>query len=106
MLESAFPHAVEWVRANSFPNPEGLPMTRAVLVTCALCILGPFGADSDLRRCGLRLAARGGKSAKKRAVVAIARKLSVLLHKLWRTGEVYEPLRNSLPAEERKKQLA
>jgi hypothetical protein len=53
----------------------------------------PFpGADTDLRRWGLQRAA-GGKSAKKRAVVAVARKLAVLLHRLWVTGEVYEPLR-------------
>jgi transposase len=56
-------------------------------------ILGPFGQDSDLRRWGLQLAERGGKSAKK-AIVAVARKLAVLLHKLWVNGEVYEPLRN------------
>src|SRR5487761_668502 len=56
---------------------------------------GPFGKDSDLRRRGLKLAARGGKSEKKRAVVAVARKLAVLLHRLWVSGEAYEPLRNS-----------
>ena len=58
-------------------------------------ILGPFGPDSDLRRWGRKLAERGGKNAKKRAVVAVARKLGVLLHKLWVSGDVYEPLRNS-----------
>ncbi|MCU1335351.1 MAG: ISAca5, transposase [Bryobacterales bacterium] len=57
--------------------------------------LGWRGPDTDLRRWGLRLAARGGKNAKKRAVVAVARKLSVLLHRLWVTGERYEPLRHS-----------
>jgi hypothetical protein len=51
--------------------------------------------DSDLRRWGQKLAARGGKNAKKRAVVAVARKLAVLLHRLWVSGEVYEPLHNS-----------
>ena len=44
-----------------------------------------------MRRWGLRLAERGGKNAKKRAVVAVARKLAVLLHHLWKTGEVYDP---------------
>jgi transposase len=66
---------------------------RRLLVGAAQYILGPFGPDSDLRRWGLSLAERGGKNAKKRAVVAVARKLAVLLHSLWRTGEVYEPLR-------------
>jgi len=68
---------------------------RTMLVQGAHYILGPFGEDSDLRRWGLKLAARGGKSAKKRAVVAVARKLAVLLHRLWVSGEVYEPLHNS-----------
>ena len=66
-----------------------------LLVECAQHMLGPFGRDSDLRRWGLKLVERGGKSAKKRAVVAVARKLSVLLLRLWKTGEVYEPLRNA-----------
>jgi transposase len=68
---------------------------RRLLVSCAHYIIGPFGPDSDLRRWGLKLAARGGKNAKKRAIVAVARKLAVLLHRLLVTGEVYEPLRNS-----------
>ncbi len=49
--------------------------------------------NTDLRRWGLHLAARGGSHAKKRALIAVARKLSVLLHHFWKTGEVYEPLR-------------
>jgi transposase len=68
---------------------------RKTLVNCAHHILGRFGQDSDLRRFGLRVCERGGKNAKKRAVVAVARKLAVLLHRLWISGEVYEPLRNS-----------
>ena len=49
----------------------------------------------DLRRWGLKLAERGGKAGKKRAIIATARKLAVLLHRLWVSGEVYEPLRNT-----------
>ena len=71
---------------------------RTLLVQGAHYILGPFGEGSDLRRWGLKLSARGGKNAKKRAVVAVARKLAVLLHRLWVSGEVYEPLRNSQKA--------
>jgi transposase len=71
---------------------EGDAYMPKLLVQCAHHILGPFGADSDLRRWGLELAAHGGKNAKKRALVAVARKLAVVLHKLWVTGEVYEPL--------------
>jgi transposase len=67
-------------------------MLRKLLVGSAQYILGPFGPDTDLRRYGLRLCERGGKNAKKRAAVAVARKLAVLLHRLWVTGEVYEPL--------------
>ncbi len=66
---------------------------RSLLVQCAHRMLGPFGADSDLRRWGLAVACRGRKNAKKRAVVAVARKLAVLLHRLWVSGEAYEPLR-------------
>jgi transposase len=72
-------------------------MVRQLLVGSAHYILGPFGPDTDLRRYGLRLSERGGKNAKKRAVVAVARKLAVLLHSLWASGEVYEPLRHGLP---------
>ena len=76
-------------------SKEGDVYLRTMLVQGAHYILGPFGEDCDLRRWGLRLAERGGKNAKKRAVVAVARKLAVLLHKLWVSGEVYEPLRNN-----------
>lgn len=68
---------------------------RRLLVQAGHYVIGPFGPDTDLRRWGLRLAERGGKAAKKRAVVAVARKLSVLMHRLWLTGEVYDPLLNT-----------
>jgi len=70
---------------------------RRLLVGSAQYILGPFGPDCDLRRWGLKLAQRGGKNANKRAVVAVARKLAVLLHHLWVTGEVYDPFYHSHP---------
>ena len=79
-------------------SKEGDRYLRTMLVQGAHYILGPFGEDSDLRRWGLKLAARGGKNAKKRAVVAVARKLAVLLHRLWVSGKVYEPLRNNQKA--------
>jgi len=71
---------------------------RRLLVQAAQYILGPFGPDTDLRRWGLELASRGRKNAKKRAVVAVARKLAVLMHRLWVTAEVYEPLRQAAKA--------
>jgi transposase len=74
---------------------EGDIYLRKMLVQGAHCILGRRGPDTDLKRWGLKLAARGGKNAKKRAIVAVARKLGILLHRLWVTAEVYEPLRNS-----------
>jgi transposase len=74
---------------------EGDEMLRKLLVGSAHYILGPFGSDSDLRRHGEKIAARGGKNSKKRAAVAVARKLAVLLHRLWVTGEVYDPLHNA-----------
>lgn len=64
---------------------------RRLLVGSAQYILGPLGPDCDLRRRGLKLAERGGKNAKKTAVVAAARKLAILLHHLWNTGDIYDP---------------
>lgn len=78
-------------------NPElgitkaGDVYLRTLLVQCAHHTLGPFGKDSKLRRWGLKLAGEGSGSQKKRAIIAVARKLAVLLHRLWVTGEVYEP---------------
>jgi transposase len=70
-------------------------LLRRLLVGSAHYILGPFGPDCVLRRWGLNLAQRGGKNAKKRAAVAVARKLAVLMHHLWKTGEVYDPFYQS-----------
>ena len=64
------------------------------MVQGAHYILGPFGRDSDLRRWGLKLAERGGSNPKNRAMIVVARKLSMLLHKLCVCGEAYQPLRN------------
>lgn len=77
-------------------HKAGHRLLRRLLVSSAHYILGPFGPDTDLRRWGLKLAARGGKNAKKRAIVAVARKLSVLLLTLWKSGAKYEPLRSQL----------
>lgn len=74
----------------------GDPLVRRLLVHSAHYILGPFGPDTDLKRFGDRLTHRGGKAAKKRAVTAVARKLAVLLHHLWRTGDDYQPLYNTV----------
>jgi transposase len=73
----------------------GNALLRRLLVQAAAHILGPFGPDSDLRRFGERISARGGKNARKRARVAVARKLAVLLHRLWVSEQTYQPLRNS-----------
>jgi transposase len=64
---------------------------RRLLVSAAHYVLGPFGPDCDLRRHGMAIAQRGGKNAKKRAVVAVARKLAVLLHRLWVSDTPYDP---------------
>jgi transposase len=83
-------------------SKEGDEMLRRLVVGSAHYTLGPFGSDSDLRRHGEKIASRGGKNAKKRAAVAVARKLSVLLHRLlWVTGEVYDPLHNAHRHQER-----
>lgn len=79
-------------------SKEGDRYLRKLLVQGAHYILGRFGPDTDLRRWGLRLCASGGARAKRRAVVAVARKLAVLLHRLWVSGAMYEPLRPAASA--------
>jgi transposase len=77
---------------------EGDALCRRLLVTAAHYIAGPFGPDSDLRRHALTIAERGGKNARKRAVVAVARKLAVVMHRLWTTEENYVALRHGADA--------
>ena len=89
------------VQSSGDRNPQlpiskaGDPKLRRLLIQGARRILGPLGADCDLRRYGLRIAERGGKTGKKKAAVAVARKLAVLLHRLWVTGATYDAFRNS-----------
>src|ERR1700727_73793 len=64
---------------------------RSLLVECANHVLGPHGKDSALRQWGLHLASRGRKQTRNRAIVAVARKLAVLLHRIWVTQEPYNP---------------
>jgi transposase len=64
---------------------------RRLLVGAAQYIMGPHGPACDLRTHGEKIAERGGKNAKKRAVVAVARKLSVMMHRLWVTQATYDP---------------
>lgn len=72
---------------------------RCLLVQSAQYILGRFGPDSALRRWGLKMAASGGKRGKKRAIVAVARKLAVVLHSMWRNGRRFEPFPQPAPVE-------
>jgi transposase len=74
-------------------SKAGDAMLRRLLVACSQYILGPFGPDTDLRRWGMRHGADTKGKARKRAVVGVARRLAVLLHRLWSTGEVYEAIR-------------
>lgn len=69
----------------------GNPFLRWLLVQSAHYVLGPFGPDCDLKQYGTKIHQRGGKCAKKRAVVAVARKLAVLLHQLWVDPTPYDP---------------
>ena len=77
-----------------------------MLVIAAQCLLGQNGEDCDLRRFGLRLASRGGKRAKKQAVVAVARKLAVLMHRLWSGGEIYDSFYSSTKKQRMKKRMS
>ncbi|WP_051148675.1 IS110 family transposase [Desulfospira joergensenii] len=76
-------------------SKAGNSYLRALLVSCGHYIIGPFGPDSDLRKYGVSIAARGGKNAKKRAAVAVARKIAVLLHQLWVGEKPYNPFYKS-----------
>ena len=80
----------------------GNKYTRSLLICCAHYILGRYGPDSDLRSYGMRIAARGGKNAKKRAAVAVARKLSVLLLSILKSGEDYQPFHNKGKQQDKK----
>lgn len=86
-------------RDQSGNTDKPLPITKAgdthlrcLLVNCAHYILGPFGPATALREAGLRIAAKGGRPAKKRAVIATARKLAVTMMALWKTKAEYQPL--------------
>jgi transposase len=72
-------------------SKTGDSFLRSLLVQSAQYVLGNFGPDSELRRWGLKLAATGGKRGKKRAIIAVARKLAVVLHALWRSGQRFQP---------------
>jgi transposase len=80
------------------PIRQGDGLLRRLLVQASHYILGRHGEDSDLKRFGLKLAQRGGKNGKKRAVIAMARKLAVLLHRLWVSEADYVPLYQSMAA--------
>ncbi len=87
-------------------SKEGDIYLRKLLVQGAHCIIEPARAGYGSEALGSKLAARGGKNAKKRALVAVARKLGILLHRLWVSGEVYEPLRHSQAQAAAKKRAA
>jgi len=70
---------------------------RRLLVGSASYILREGSPDTDLKRWGMAIRARGGQASKAKARTAVARKLAVLLHRLWVTGEVYRPLREPQP---------
>ena len=80
-------------------SKTGDRLLRSYLVQAAHCMLRQGAPDSDLRAWGLGKAGAGGKRAKRRALVGMARKLAVLLHRLWVMGEVYDPLYNRKAAQ-------
>jgi transposase len=80
-------------------SKAGDKLLRSLLVQGAHCMLRKRAPESDLRTWGMGKMGKGGKRAKKRAIVGVARKLAVLLHHLWATGEVYDPQYNRKAAE-------
>ncbi len=98
-LVGAYLGLVPGLSQSGESNPQkritkaGNAYLRRLLVQAAQYITGPFGPDCTLRRLGARLTVNGGSRAKKRAVVAAARHLAVTLHRIWSTGEAYDPMR-------------
>lgn len=76
-------------------SKTGNGFLRRLLVQCAHFVMGPNGVDSDLRRWGTAALLRLGKPGKKRIVIAVARKLAVLLFRLWCQEAEWEPLHNA-----------
>ena len=81
-------------------------LLRSLLVQAAHCILRKGAPESDLRDWGIGHLGNGGKNAKRRTLVAVARRLAVLLHTLWANGVVYDPLYNRKAAEAAKAKAA
>ena len=94
-LQTVAPVICNFLATAPLLNPSSQPRTMRARIATLKYIFGRFGPDSDLRRWGLRIAALGGRRAKKRTVAAVARRPAVLLHHLWVIGEVYEPLHNN-----------
>lgn len=85
-------------RDQSGDTDKQLPITKAgngylrkLLVQSAHYLLGHFGPDCALREHGLKLAAKGGRAARKKAVIAVARKLAVVMVAMWQKGSSYQP---------------
>ena len=88
-------------------SKAGNEYMRGLLVQCAQLTLSKRGGDSDIRRWGMKLMGDGTNGhSKKRAVVAVARKLAVLLHKLWSSGTAYDPYYHSRREAEKQKTKA
>jgi transposase len=80
-------------------SKEGDAMARKLLVIAANYIMGPFAKDCDLRRHGMRIAERGGKNARKRAKVAVARRLAVTLLAILQKRTPYRPFMDEAVAQ-------
>jgi Transposase and inactivated derivatives len=73
----------------------GNMMMRKLLTTAANYVLRETSADSALKRYGMRICARGGKIARRKAKTAVARKLSVIMMAMLQSGEPYRDERVS-----------
>ena len=80
-------------------SKTGDRLMRSLMVQAAHCVMRKGAPDSDLKAWGLGKMQSGGKRAKRRAIVGVARKLAVMLHRLWASGEVYDPLYNRKAAQ-------
>ena len=66
------------------------PKARALLVNAANYVLRESSPDNAVKRFGMRICARGGKVAKRKAKTAVARKLAVVMLAMLKSGKPYD----------------
>jgi transposase len=87
-LPGKVPSSLVYVDYDGHISRRGDKHVRTLLYEAATVMLTRVNADNALRRWGLKLKEKVGF---KRAAVALARKLAVVMHAMWRDGCVFDP---------------